>query len=169
MGFQVLLGSLNNTNASNYKTTQREGCVAHTHPLRHKRHVKWCATVSAPPSIIYRFLPVRPKQKMISVVRAYEGDVLDGGQAPPLKSVVPRTSGLNDILVFQVLVKVIDMFKYDFSLDLKMVFYVPFQTICQLFGVLEHVDLAMVFLGAARVLQQLIWKWFSRCCQDQEN
>ena len=64
-----------NTNASNYNKNIKRTKVT-THPLHHKRHVKWCATVSAPPSIIYQILslltnPVRSK-KMISVVRAYE-------------------------------------------------------------------------------------------------
>ena len=48
------------------------------HPLRHKPHVKWCATVSAPLRMNYRSLLARPKRKIMSVVRAYEGDVLDG-------------------------------------------------------------------------------------------
>ena len=37
---------------------------------------------------------------MMSVVREYKGDVLDGGQAPPLKSFAPRISGLSDFFVF---------------------------------------------------------------------
>ena len=58
---------------------------------------------------------------MISVVRAYEGDVLDD---PPLKSVM---AGVHIVICtvylgLDILVKVIDMFKYDFSLDLKMIF-----------------------------------------------
>ena len=48
-------------------------------------------------------LTVRPQQKMMSVVKAYEEEVLNGEwPAPPLKSVVPRTSGLTDFDVFLV-------------------------------------------------------------------
>ena len=51
----------------------------HTPPPPPQIALKWCAKVSAPRSINFRSMPVRPKRKMMSVVRAYERDVLDGG------------------------------------------------------------------------------------------
>ena len=64
--------------------------VAHTHPLRHKRHVKWCATVSAPPSIKIMFI----YQRREGLRRGRFG----WGIGSAIK--ISCTSGLNDILVF---------------------------------------------------------------------
>ena len=52
MGFYVLLGSLNNTNASNYKKKHKENKSNYVLSIKF-------------------YLSSRPKQKMISVVRAY--------------------------------------------------------------------------------------------------
>ena len=51
----------------------------HTPPPPPQIPLKWCATVSALLRNNYRSLPARPERKMMSVVRAYEGDVLGGG------------------------------------------------------------------------------------------
>ena len=52
----------------------------------------------------------------------YEGDVLEGGIGSAIKISCPSYLGPNWYFGFLGAVKVIDMFKYDFSFDLKMIF-----------------------------------------------
>ena len=73
----------------------------HTPPPPPQIALKWCATVSVPLRINYRSLPARPKRKMMSVVRAYEGHVLDGGLGSAIKISCPSYLGPNLFLVEQ--------------------------------------------------------------------